>query len=176
MVALSTVSSAVVLSVVTLVPSWAAYKKIAVYEAFVEGAKESLQVSYNLVPYLVGMIVAVGMLRDSGAVDLLSSLLGGPLEALGYPRELLPLSLLRPFSGAAANAMMFDVINTYGPNSLIALMSATIMAATETTFYMAAVYFGAVGISRMRHAVSASLVGEVCGMIAAVVVCRVMYG
>ncbi len=173
---LSLLSSSVVMLVVTCVPAWAAYKKVAVYEAFVEGARGSLDVAANLVPYLVGMIVAVGMLRDSGAVDLVAYTIGGLMDKIGYPSELLPLSLLRPFSGAAANAIMFDLIAQYGPDSLIGLMGATIMAATETTFYMAAVYFGAVGITRMRHAVLSSLVGEVCGMIAAVVVCRWLYG
>ena len=173
---LSTFSSGIVLTLVTIIPALGAWKKIAVYESFIEGAKGGLDVAYKLVPYLVGMIVAVGMLRDSGVIDIISNHIGGYVEALGYPRELIPLSLLRPFSGSAANAIMFDLINEYGPDSFIAICSATIMASTETTFYMAAVYFGSVGVSKVRHSVVSSLVGEFFGLIVSVIVCRWLIG
>ena len=169
---LSTISSGIVLTLVTVIPAFGAWKKIAVYESFIEGARGGLDVAYKLVPYLVGMIVAVGMLRDSGVIDIITYNIGGFIEGLGYPKELIPISLLRPFSGSAANAMMFDLINQYGPDSFIALSAATIMASTETTFYMAAVYFGSVGVSKVRHSVVSSLIGEFFGMVTSVIVCR----
>ena len=176
LLSLKTISSALIVSIITFVPAWAAMKKVAVYEAFIEGAQGALQVACDLVPYLVGMIIAVGMLRDSGALDGVTYLIGDALDAWGFPKALLPLAILRPFSGAAANAVMIDIVYQNGPDSLVALMAATIMAATETTLYLAAVYFGSVGVTRMRHAVLSSLVGEVCGMIAAVWICSYWYG
>jgi spore maturation protein B len=170
----STTSSYMLLGVIVAIPCVGALKRVAVFESFLEGASDALKITFKLMPYLVGMIVAVGMLRDSGAIDLIADYIGPSLEMLGLSKELLPLALLRPFSGAASNAMMFDLINQFGPDSLIALTSATIMGATETTFYLVAVLFGAVNISRTRHAIAASLIGELCGIVAAVYFCRLL--
>lgn len=169
------ISSYLLMAIIVLLPTLGAYKKIAVFESFLEGASDSINIALKLMPYLVGMIVAVGMLRDSGAIDLIASIIGPSLEYVGFSKELIPLALLRPFSGAASNAIMFDLINQFGPESLIALTAATIMGATETTFYLVAILFGAVNISRTRHAIVASLVGELCGIIAAVYFCALMF-
>ena len=174
MLSAGSISSSIILSILVLIPSIAWWRKIALFESFLEGASDALKITFKLMPYLVGMIVAVGMLRDSGAIDLIADYIGPSLEMLGLSKELLPLALLRPFSGAASNAMMFDLINQFGPDSLIALTSATIMGATETTFYLVAVLFGAVNISRTRHAIVASLIGELCGIVAAVYFCRLL--
>ena len=129
------ISSSIVLSVLVLIPSIAWWRKIALFESFLEGASNALEVTVKIIPYLVGMIVAVGMLRDSGAISTLSGLLAPYLEVVGIPEELIPLGLMRPFSGAASNAMMFDIIAEYGPENIIALTAATVMGSTETTLY-----------------------------------------
>ena len=171
----STVSSYLLMSIFVLIPMLGTLKKVSVFESFLEGAADSINIALKLMPYLVGMIVAVGMLRDSGAIDLITNVIGPILQRVGFSKELIPLALLRPFSGAASNAIMFDLIKQFGPESLIALTAATIMGATETTFYLVAVLFGAVNISRTRHAVVASLIGELCGVIAAVYFCALMF-
>lgn len=172
MMTIGLISAYALACVVVGIPVHAYYKKVNVYESFVEGAAESFDISLKLFPYLLGMIVAVGMLRDSGAIDLLTQLLAPLFEFFGYPKALLPLSLIRPFSGAASNALFFDLIATFGPDHWIALTAATMMAATETTFYVVAVYFGSVNITRTRYAIACCLLGEFAGMIAAVMIGR----
>ena len=171
----SAISSYILLTVVVGIPMVGVVKKIPVFESFIEGASDAIQIVLKLMPYLVGMIVVVGMLRDSGAIENITMLIGPWLESVGVSQALLPLAILRPFSGAASNAIMVDLIDQYGPDSLIAFTAATIMGATETTFYLVAVLFGAVNISRTRHAIAASLIGEVCGILAAVYFCRLFF-
>ncbi len=175
MLSAGSISSSIILSILVLIPSIAWWRKIALFESFLEGASNALEVTVKIIPYLVGMIVAVGMLRDSGAITTLSGLLAPSLEVLGIPQELIPLGLMRPFSGAASNAMMFDLIAEYGPENLIALTAATVMGSTETTLYLAAMYFGAVGVKNTRHAIPASLVGELVGFITSIYVCRYFF-
>ena len=153
-----------------------AWQKIAVFDAFLEGAGSAVEVVLKIFPYLIAIMVAFGMLKDSGAIDAIAILLQPLLDIFSIPKELIPLGLMRPFSGAASNGIMYDLIGEHGPDSLIALTAATIMGSTETSLYVAAVYFGAVGVKRTRHAVPASLVGEFAGFIAAVYVCRLMLG
>ena len=171
----SSVSSNILLGVIVLIPVVGILSKVSVFESFLEGATDAIQIALKLMPYLVGMIVAVGMLRDSGAIEMVSVLIGPQLEKVGFSQDLLPLALLRPFSGAASNAVMFDLIDKFGPDNMISLTAATIMGATETTFYLVAVLFGAVNISRTRHAITASLIGELCGIIAAVYFCQLFF-
>lgn len=173
--AASQVSSYLLLGVIVIIPFIGTIKKVTVFESFLEGASDAIHIAIKLMPYLVGMIVAVGMLRDSGAIDMISGVVGPSLEVFGFKKELVPLALLRPFSGAASNAVMIDLIKQYGPDSLIALTATTIMGATETTFYLVAVLFGSINISRTRHAIPASLIGEVCGIIAAVYFCQLLF-
>ncbi len=149
---------------------------IAVFDSFLEGAGSAIEVILKIIPYLIAIIVAFGMLKDSLAVDKIATVLAPMLDWLSIPKELVPLGLMRPFSGAASNGIMYDLIEEYGPDSLVALTSATIMGSTETSLYIAAVYFGAVGVKRTRHAVPASLVGEVAGFIAAVYICQYILG
>ena len=171
----SSISSYILLGVIVLIPVVGSLKKVAVFESFLEGAGDAIHIALKLMPYLVGMIVAVGMLRDSGAINMVTSLIGPQLEKVGFSQDLVPLALLRPFSGAASNAVMFDLIEQFGPDNIIALTAATIMGATETTFYLVAILFGAVNISRVRHAVVASLIGELCGVVAAVYSCQLLF-
>ena len=175
MLSAGVISSHIILAIVVAIPSVAWFKNISLFESFLEGASNALEVTVKLIPYLIGMIVAVGMLRDSGAIGALSDLLAPFLGAIGIPKELIPLGMMRPFSGAASNAIMFDLIQEHGADNIIGLTAATIMGSTETTFYLAAVYFGAVGVKHTRHAVPASLIGELCGFIASVFICRYFF-
>lgn len=165
-------SNAIVLCFIVGIPLYGLIKKINVFDAFVMGAKQGFETSISIIPYLVGMMVAIGMLRASGFFDLLSSALAPVLTAIGMPADLIPLALIRPFSGSAANGVMAELIHENGGDSLISRTAATMMGSTETTFYVIAVYFGAVGIKRTRHAILAGLLADLAGIIASVMVCR----
>ncbi|MFY7698529.1 MAG: spore maturation protein [Legionella sp.] len=169
------ISNCIFLVFVVGIPLYAATKKINVFDAFVAGAKHGFETSISLIPYLVAMLIAIGMLRASGFFDLLFSILSPALKVIGMPEELLPLALIRPFSGSASTAVMADLIHQHGGNSFIAKTAATIMGSTETTFYVVAVYFGAIGIRRTRHAIPAGLLADIAGIIAAVLVCRYFF-
>lgn len=156
-----------------------AWRRVPVYESFVEGAKEGFEVAKNLLPYLVAMLCAVGVLRASGALD---ALLGGVrfiVEAIGWDTrfvEALPTALVKPFSGSAARALLIELMKTGGVDSFPALIAATVQGSTETTFYVLAVYFGAVGIQRARHAVGCALLADAAGVIASIAVCYWFFG
>ena len=148
---------------------------VKVYDVFIEGAKEGFDVAVRIIPFLVGILVAIGMFRGSGAMDLLTAALRPLVSATGFPVELVPLAILRSLTGSGSLAFTTDLIKTYGPDSLIARMAATMYGSSETTFYVLAVYFGAVGVRRTRHAVPAALVGDLAAAIATVAVCVWMF-
>ncbi len=156
-----------------------ALRKVKVYETFVEGAKEGFDVAKNLLPYLVAMLCAVGVLRASGALDLILEGIRHGIQWLGMDTrfvDALPTALVKPFSGSAARAMLIETMKTQGVDSFPALVAATIQGSTETTFYVLAVYFGAVGIQRARHAVGCALLAEFAGVVAAIAVCYWFFG
>lgn len=151
-----------------------ALKKVPVYESFVEGAKEGFDVARNLLPYLVAMLCAVGVLRASGALEVVLGGIRGAVEGLGWDSrfvEALPTALVKPFSGSAARAMLLETMQTHGVDSFPALVAATVQGSTETTFYVLAVYFGSVGLQRARHAVGCALTADLAGVIASIGVC-----
>jgi spore maturation protein B len=150
-------------------------RKVKVYDVFIEGAKEGFEVGVKIIPFLVGILVAIGMFRASGAMDLLMAGLRPIVTATRFPAELVPLAILRSLTGSGSLAFTTDLIKTYGPDSTIARMAATTYGSSETTFYVLAVYFGAVGVRRTRHAVPAALVGDLAAAIAAVAVCAWMF-
>jgi spore maturation protein B len=150
-------------------------RKVKVYDVFIEGAKEGFDVGVKIIPFLVGILVAIGMFRASGAMDLLMAALRPIVTATGFPAELVPLAILRSLTGSGSLAYTTDLIKTYGPDSTFARMAATMYGSSETTFYVLAVYFGAVGVRRTRHAVPAALVGDLVAAIAAVAVCAWMF-
>ncbi len=160
------------LGVVAGIPVYAAFKKVKVYDVFVSGAKEGFDITIKIVPYLVAMLVAIGMFRASGGFATIAHWLSPVLSKIGMPAEVLPLALIRPFSGSAANGMLAELTNTFGGNSYIAHLASTMMGSTETTFYVIAVYFGAASIRRTRHAVPAGLIADFVGVMAALVVCH----
>lgn len=162
--------------ILTFFPLFAAVKRIPVYEEFVEGAKEGIQVALRIIPFLVAILAAVGMFRAAGGIQILTDWLTPILSKIFFPPELLPLVLLRPLSGSGANGVFAELAQTHGGDSLIAQMAGTIMGSTETTFYVIAVYFGSVAIRRTRHAVPAGLIADLVGVIAAVTICNLVFG
>jgi spore maturation protein SpmA len=161
--------------VLTMFSLYAAARRVPVYEEFAEGAKEGFQVAIRIIPFLVAILVAVGMFRAAGGVDLLARILSPIFQPLRFPPELLPLVLMRPLSGSGSNGIFAELVQAHGPDSLIARMGATVMGSTETTFYVIAVYFGSVAVRRTRHAVAAGLIADLAGVIASVVICNLVF-
>lgn len=169
------ISNIIFLLFVVGIPFYGAIKKINVFDSFVDGAKNGFQTAVNLIPYLVGMLLAIGMLRASGFFDLLQLALAPLLSRLNIPLDIVPLVLVRPFSGSAANGVLVDIIHQHGGDSSISKLAATIMGATETTFYVVAIYFGAVNIRHTRYAIPAGLLADFAGMLTAIFVCRYLF-
>lgn len=156
--------------------AYAAKKKVPVYESFVAGAKGGFEIAIKIIPYLVAMLVAIGIFRASGAMELLVKGLSPIAHLIGMPPEVLPLALLRPLSGSGSLGLMADIMKKYGPDSFIGILASTMYGSSETTFYVLAVYFGAVNIYRTRHAVAAGLIADVVGMLGALLICRILFG
>ena len=166
-------------ALIVLFVSLGAYKKVPVYDSFITGAKEGFDVAKGLLPYLVAMLCAVGVFRASGALDYVLDGIRWCVSFLGMDGrfvDALPTALVKPFSGSAARAMLIETMQTQGVDSFAALAAATIQGSTETTFYVLAVYFGAVGIQRARHAVACALAAELAGVVAAIAVCYWFFG
>jgi spore maturation protein SpmA len=158
------------------IPLYAALRRVKIYEEFVDGAREGFDVAIRIIPYLVAMLVAVGMFRAAGGIDMLSHVLAPVLNLVGFPTDLLPMVLVRPLSGSGSLGFFTELVKQFGPDSLISRMGGTIYGSTETTFYVLAVYFGAVGIKRTRHALLAGLTADFVSVVVAVAVCRIMFG
>ena len=152
------------------------FKKVPTYETFVEGGKEGITMSFSIIPFLVGMLVAISVFRASGALDFIVDLLRPILSVLHFPAEILPLSIIRPISGNAALGMTSDLISIHGPDSFIGRLAATIQGSTDTTLYVLTVYFGAVGIKRMGDALKVGLLADLVGIIAAVIIVTLVFG
>lgn len=155
---------------------YAAGKRVDVYSALADGAKDGLGILLLIFPNLVALLTAVAMLRASGAFDLLAQALGPALGWLGIPAETLPLMLVRPFSGSGALGVGAELIQTYGPDSTIGRTAAVMLGSTETTFYTVAVYFGAVGVKKSRYAIPAALIADVTGFLVASWSVRLLFG
>lgn len=156
-------------------PLYGLFRRVAVYEEFVVGAKEGFQVAVNIIPYLVAILVAVAMFRASGAMDFFVEGLRPLLTPLGIPPEVLPMAITRPLTGSGSAGIMLDLINRYGQDSIIVKMAATMFGSSETTFYVIAVYFGAVNIRKTRHAVPVGLIADMVGVLLAVYVVRWLF-
>jgi spore maturation protein SpmA len=156
-------------------PLYAALRRVKVYEEFVEGAKEGFDVSLRIIPYLVAILVAIGMFRAAGGIDLISRALKPAMMAIGFPSDLLPLVLMRPLSGSGTLAVFSELVHHFGPDSMISRMAGTIYGSTETTFYVLAVYFGSIAIKKTRHALLAGLCADLVGVIASIIICRLVF-
>jgi spore maturation protein SpmA len=154
---------------------YAALRGLKVYDEFVEGAKEGFGVILKIIPFLVTMLVAINMFKGAGGIELLARALSPILAPLHFPIDLLPIALMRPLSGGATLALFTDVVHRLGPDNIVSLMAATIYGSTETTFYVAAVYFGSVGIKQTRHAIPAGLLADFAGVVASVIICRAVF-
>ncbi len=157
-------------------PLYAALRHVKVYEEFVDGAREGFDVAIRIIPYLVAILVAMGMFRAAGGIDLISAALAPAMQAIGFPPPLLPMVLMRPLSGSGTLGLFAELVKQYGPDSLISRMGGTIFGSTETTFYVLAVYFGSVAVKRTRYALPAGLFADTVGVIASVIFCRLVFG
>lgn len=173
---MSTISIWFIPCFLLLVLSIASWKRIASYELFVEGGKEGVKLAFSLLPFLVGMIVAIAILRSSGALDAIILLFTPILTFFGVPPEILPLAIIRPISGTAALGMTTELIKTYGPDSFIGRLASTMQGSTDTTLYILTIYFGAVGIKRMRYALKVGLLADLVGIIVSIVVVTILFG
>ena len=152
------------------------FKRVKVYETFVEGAKEGFNIAVRIIPYLVAMLVAIGIFRASGAMDVLVAILNPVTSLIGMPAEAIPMALMRPLSGSGSLGIMTEIMKVHGPDSFIGLLVSTMYGSTETTFYVLAVYFGAVNIRKTRHAVPAGLVSDTAGLLTALFICKLLFG
>ncbi|WLR56488.1 spore maturation protein [Mesobacillus subterraneus] len=151
------------------------YKKVPTYESFVEGGKEGIKMAVSIMPFLVGMMVAIAVFRASGALDVMVNWLRPGLEMVGIPAEIVPLALIRPISGTAALGITSDLIGVHGPDSFIGTLAATLQGSTDTTFYVLTVYFGAVGIKKMGDALKVGFLADAVAIITAIIVVAFMF-
>jgi spore maturation protein SpmA len=156
-------------------PLYATLRRVKVYEEFVDGAKEGFEVAIRIIPYLVAILVAIGMFRAAGGLEIVGRLLKPIMSAVGFPPDLLPLVLMRPLSGSGTLGIFSELVKQCGPDSLVTRMGATIYGSTETTFYVLAVYFGSVAVKKTRYAVLAGLTADFVGVVASIIICRLVF-
>jgi spore maturation protein B len=173
---IQTASVIAIPAIILFIVVYGAIKKVKIYEAFVEGAKEGFNVGVRIIPYLVAMLVAIGIFRAGGAMDILSVLLSPVTSLIGMPAESLPMALMRPLSGSGALGVMSEIINTHGADSIIGRMVSVMMGSGETTFYVLAVYFGSVAVNKTRHAVPAGIIADIVGILASVWLVNLIFG
>ncbi|GLY09842.1 spore maturation protein [Bacillus badius] len=172
---LSLISMWLIPGMIAFILLYGTFKKVPTYESFVEGGKEGIHIAVSIVPYLIGMMVAIGIFRASGALDSLVEWVRPLLLWIGLPPEVFPLAIIRPISGNAALGMVSDLIAVHGPDSFIGRLASVMQGSTDTTFYVLTVYFGAVGIKRMGDALKVGLWADVAGFIAALVIVSWMF-
>ncbi len=175
------------MQVITVISTWlipcfilvvlvtATVRKIPTYELFVDGGKEGIELAWTLLPFLLGMVVAIAILQSSGALDAFVELLAPIFIYFGVPPDILPLAIVRPISGTAALGMMSELTRVHGPESLVGRLAATMQGSTDTTLYILTVYFGAVGIKKMRYALKVGLLADMIGLIAAIIIVKVVF-
>jgi spore maturation protein B len=161
---------------IVFIPLYAAYRKIPVYESFVEGAKDGFDTAIKIIPHLVGMMVAISVFRASGAMDMLIDWMRPFFNRIGVPTEVLPLAILRPITGAGSLAFTTDLIEQFGPDSMIGRIASTVQGSTDTTLYVITVYFGAIGIRKAGYALKVGLISDLVGFVASIVICLLVFG
>ena len=165
---LSIISTWMIPGIILITLLYALMKKTPAYESFVMGGNEGIQIAISIIPYLVGMMVAIGIFRASGLMEAMISLVAPIFQLLGIPKEVVPIALIRPISGNAALGMTNDLLKIHGPDSLIGMMASTVHASSDTTFYVLTVYFGAIGMKKMGDTIKIALFGDLVGIIAAI--------
>lgn len=173
---LSIISISIIPVIITIILVHGYIKGVNLYDTFVEGAKEGFSTAVRIMPYLIAIFVAIGIFKKSGAMELIVNIFTPITKIVGIPKEVLPLIIMRPISGSGSLALVQDIVNTYGPDSFIGRVAATMMGSAETIFYTMAVYFGAVGIKNSRHALAAALLSHIASVIASVMICRFFFG
>lgn len=176
------------MGVVTLISTWfipcfillvlttATWQRVPTYELFVEGGKEGIKIAFSLLPFLLGMIVSITILRSSGALDAFIIFITPLLKFIGVPPEIIPLAIVRPISGTAALGMTAELIENYGPDSFIGRLASTMQGSTDTTLYILTIYFGAVGIKKMGDALKVGLLSDLIGIIASIIIVTMIFG
>jgi spore maturation protein B len=172
---INTISLFAIPGLVLFVVVYGVIKKVKIYEAFVEGAKEGFNVGVRIIPFLVAMLVAIGVFRAGGAMDILTAVLSPITSLIGMPAETIPMALMRPLSGSGALGVMSEIISTHGPDSLIGRMVSVMMGSGETTFYVLAVYFGSVSVTKTRHAVPAGIIADLASILASVWIANALW-
>lgn len=155
---------------------YAIFKKVDVYDTFIEGVKESFSMILNLFPTFIAMILAVNLFTNSGVLDFILSLIKPILNIFNIPAEIFPLALIRPISGSASLAYLNTIFSKFGPDSFIGLLGSVMQGCTDTTFYVISLYFGSIGIKKIRHSMFAALFADLCGIIASIIVVNVFWG
>ncbi len=162
---------------ILVIPAYAYFfKKVNIYAVFVDGAKEGFWIGVKIIPYLVAILVAIGMFRASGAMDLLTGLLTPVTSLVHFPAEALPVALLRPLSGSGTLGLISNIFQVHGADSFVGRLVSVMQGSTETTFYVLAIYFGSINIRQTRHALPAALLGDAAGLTAAFIICRFLFG
>lgn len=173
---ITTVSTWIIPSFILIVLLVATYRKLPTYELFVDGGKEGIKMAFTLLPFLLGMIVSIAILRSSGALDAFILLISPVLSFIGIPPEIVPLALVRPISGSAALGMTTELTQNYGPDSFIGRLAATMQGSTDTTLYILTLYFGAVGIKRMNYALKVGLLADLVGITVSIIIVTLVFG
>jgi len=168
------ISAAAIPIIILLIVIYGLIEKNRVYDSFIDGAKEGIEIVFKMFPTLVGIFVAVGALRSSGIIDLVVKMLEPVTRVLSIPSQIMPLAILRPISGSASMAVAVDIMQVYGVDSMIGLITSTIMGSTETTFYTIAVYTSSVGIKKTRFILVAALLADIAGMITSVIIWQIL--
>ncbi|MBM7555991.1 spore maturation protein [Halanaerobacter jeridensis] len=169
------ISQSAIPALIVFIILLALYKDVDVYDVFTTGAMEGVSIGIKILPCLIAMLMAISVFRSSGALDLLLGLVAAPLQKIGVPKEIIPLGLIRPLSGTGSLGLVADIINRFGPDSFIGKLASTMQGSTETTFYVATVYFGAVKIKNTRHTILAGLIADIVGFFAAIFICQLVF-
>lgn len=172
---ISLISAWAIPVIIVFIPLYAAYRKVPVYESFVDGAKDGFDTAIKIIPHLVGMMVAISVFRASGAMELMIGWMRPILDKIGVPSEVLPLAILRPITGAGSLAFTTDLIQQFGPDSMIGRIASTVQGSTDTTLYVITVYFGAIGIRKAGYALKVGLISDAIGFIASIAVCYLVF-
>lgn len=173
---ISGISNLIFTALLIGIPLYGVIRKVELFESFVAGGKSGFDLIIKITPFIVGMYVAFGMLEASGFIQLLYKATEPFLSKVGFPAEILPLTIMRPISGSGSIAILSNIIETYGPESMVAKIAATVLGSTETTIYIIAVYFGSIGIKHYRYALPVGLIADFAGIISSILVCYFMFG
>lgn len=173
---ISLVSAWAIPMIIAFIPLYGFYRKVPVYESFTEGAKSGFGTAVDIIPYIVGMMVAITIFRESGAMELMIGWIQPLLSRFGVPSEVVPLALLRPITGSGSLAVTTDILSRFGPDSFLGRLASTMQGSTETTIYVLTVYFGAVGIRKTRYALKVGLLADLAGLSASLFIVYYLFG